>query len=193
MIIGSYYCLRTDNQQPTCHYPTSQYPPDTIGYCNNLLFLTFLGRYQFFLETFRASQKHSFSPFVCLNYMIVHKYMINAELYLTIWKYVNKLLLEKNLDKSANITMNSHTNQQSFQSTGNLMLQSALIPTKIDFYQIFLNIVIKILKVLPFKKQPLLSLYIFWKKYKNFFCAQFLLLYILKRLETFFHAYFLFF
>ena len=193
MIIGSYYYLRTDNQQPTCHYPTSHYPPDTIGYCNNLLFLRFLGRYQFFLETFRASQKHSFSPFVCLNYMIVHKYMINTELYLTIWKYVNKLLLEKNLDKSANITMNSHTNQQSFQSTGNLMLQSALIQTKIDFYQIFLNIVIKILKVLPFKKEHLLSLYIFRKKYKNFFCAQFLLLYILKRLETFFHAYFLFF
>ena len=193
MIIGSYYCLHTYNQQPTCHYPTSHYPPDTMGYCNNLLFLKYLGRYQFFLESFRASRKHSFSPFVCLNYMIVHKYMINTELYLTIWKYVNKLLLEKNLDKSANITMNSHTNQQSFQSTGNLMLQSALIPTKIDFYQIFLNIVIKILKVLPFKKEHLLSLYIFRKKYKNFFCAQFLLLYILKRLETFVHAYFLFF
>ena len=184
MIIGSYCCLCTDNQQPTCHYPTSHYPPDTMGYCNNLLFLRFLGRYQFFLESFRASQKLSFSPFVCLNYMIVHKYMINTELYLT---------MEKNLDKSANITMNSHSNQQSFQSTGNLMLQSAPIPTKIDFYQIFLNIFIKILKVLPFKKEHLLSLYIFRKKYKNFFCAQFLLLYILKRLETFFHAYLLFF
>ena len=42
-----------------------------------------------------------------LNHMIVHKYMINTELYLPFWKYVDKLFLEKNLDKSANIPMNS--------------------------------------------------------------------------------------
>ena len=115
LIVGSYYCSRTDNQQPTCHYPTSHYPSRTMGYCNNLLFSRFPGRCQFFLEGFSASQKHSFSSIICLFHIIVHKYMINTELYFTFSKYVDKLLLEKNLDKSANIPMNSHTNQQSFQ------------------------------------------------------------------------------
>ena len=136
---GSYYCSRADNQQPTYHYPTSLYPSDTIGYCYNLLFSRFTGRCPFFLEGFRASQKLSFSPVVFLNHMIVHKYMINTELYSTFWKYIDKLPLEKNWDKSVNIPMNSHINQQSFQSTANLILQSAPIPTKIDFYHIFLN------------------------------------------------------
>ena len=153
MIVGSYYCSRTDNQHPACYYPTSHYPSGTMGYCNNLLFSKFPGRCQFFLEGFRASQKHSFSPFVCLNHMIVHKYMINTEPYLTFWKYVDKLLSQKNLDKSANMSMNSPTNHQSFQLTAHLMLQSTPIPTKIDFYQIFLNIMLrKFLKVFGFKK-----------------------------------------
>ena len=83
LIVGSYYCSHTDNQQPTCHYLTSHYPSGTMEYCNNLLFSRFPGRCQFFLEGFRVSQKQSFSPFACLKRMIVHKYMINAELYLT--------------------------------------------------------------------------------------------------------------
>ena len=109
---GSYYCSRTDTQKPTYHYPTSLYPSGARGYCNNLLLSRFTGRHPFFLEGFRASHKNSFSPVVVLNCMIVHKYMINTELDLTFWKYFDKLPLQKNWDKSVNIPMNSHINQQ---------------------------------------------------------------------------------
>ena len=124
-----------------------------MGYCNNLLFSRFTGRCSFFLEGFRASQKYSFSPVIFLNHMIIHKYMINAELYLTFWKYFDEFPLERNWDKSVNNPMNSHINQQSFQSTANLIFKSAPIPTTIDFYHIFLNSMFwKFVKVLAFFK-----------------------------------------
>ena len=56
--------------------------------------------YQGFLEDCRTSHrgtKHSLSPNLCLNYMVILKYITNAELYLTFSKYVDILLVVKSL------------------------------------------------------------------------------------------------
>ena len=63
----------------------------------------FLGSWQFFLEGCRASHhgsKHSLIPTVCLNHMVIHKYLTNTELYLTFAKYDDKLLAVKTLMKN---------------------------------------------------------------------------------------------
>ena len=60
----------------------------------------FPGGWQFFLEGCRASHrgtKHSLSPTLCLNYMVILKYLTNAELYLTFSKYADILLVVKSL------------------------------------------------------------------------------------------------
>ena len=63
----------------------------------------FPGSWQFFLDSCRVSQygsKHSSRPSVCLNYKLQFeftKYIINTELYLTLTKYVDKLLVAKSL------------------------------------------------------------------------------------------------
>ena len=73
----------------------------------------FLCSWQFFQEGCRASccgSKHSSNQTVCLNHTVVHKYMINAEFYLTLSKYVDKLLVGKSLVLRQT---SSHVNQQS--------------------------------------------------------------------------------
>ena len=60
----------------------------------------FRGSCEFFLEGFRASHhgsKHSFNATVCLNETVVHKYLINTELYLTFSKSADKLLVMNSL------------------------------------------------------------------------------------------------
>ena len=60
----------------------------------------FYGTWQLFLEgykAFRYGLKHSFRPTVCMNYTVVHEYMINTEFYLTLSKYTDKLLVVMSL------------------------------------------------------------------------------------------------
>ena len=60
----------------------------------------FPGSWQFFLEGCRPSHcgsKHSLSPTVCLNHTVIHKYLINTELYLNFSKYNDELLVAKSL------------------------------------------------------------------------------------------------
>ena len=48
--------------------------------------------------------QNSSSPTVCLNHAVVHKYLINKELYLTLSKYVDKLLVLKSLINIENVS-----------------------------------------------------------------------------------------
>ena len=64
----------------------------------------FPGSWQFFLEECRTSHRgaiRSLSRTVCLNHTVILNYLINAELYLTFSKYVDKLLLVVNIVKFA--------------------------------------------------------------------------------------------
>ena len=64
------------------------------------LYQGFRGSWKFFLEGWRASHhssKYSFSPTVCLNDRVIHKYLINTEPYLTFSESVDKLLVMKSL------------------------------------------------------------------------------------------------
>ena len=70
------------------------------GVAPNCCYQGFSGSWQFFLEGCRASHhdsKHSLSPTIYLNHMVIHNYLINAELYLTFSKYGDKLLVVKSL------------------------------------------------------------------------------------------------
>ena len=60
----------------------------------------FPGSWQFFLDGCRAlhhGSKHSLSPTVCLNHMVIHKYLINIELYRNLSKYIDELLVAERL------------------------------------------------------------------------------------------------
>ena len=60
----------------------------------------FAASWRFFLKGCKGSHhglKHSLSSTVCLNHTVIHKYLINTELYLTFSKYVDKLLLVRSL------------------------------------------------------------------------------------------------
>ena len=65
----------------------------------------FSGSWQFFRDGCRAlhyGSKHSLSPAVCLNHMVIHNYLINTEFDLTFLKYGDKLLVVKSLENILN-------------------------------------------------------------------------------------------
>ena len=101
--VRDYFCPRTDNHSPTRHYPSG-----TTGCYTNLPLSRLPWELiQFFLEGCRASHhgsKHSLSPTVCLNHTVIHKYLINAEHYLTFSKYFDQLLGVKSLTKILKLT-----------------------------------------------------------------------------------------
>ena len=82
--------VRTDNHSPTRHYPTMHY----------LLLSRFSWELTVLLEGGRTSHygsKHSLSLAVCLNHMVIHRYLISTELYLNFSNYDDKLLVMKSL------------------------------------------------------------------------------------------------
>ena len=123
--VRSCFCTHADNHSPTRRYNVSAvfkapicatqftvssallqtHLPGTTHQVQwdvapNCCYQGFPGSWQFHLEDIRASHrgsKHSLSPTVCLNHIVICKYPINTELYINFSKYVDELLAVKSL------------------------------------------------------------------------------------------------
>ena len=81
--------------QTTTHHPGTTHQPQW-DFAPTCCYQGFLGSWQFFLESCRASHhasKHSLSPTICLNHTVIQKYLINTQLYINFSKYINELLV----------------------------------------------------------------------------------------------------
>ena len=93
--VHSCFCAQTDSHLTTRHYPLG-----ITGSCTNLLLLRFSWELTVFPWKLQGSHHfsiQSLSSTVCLNYTVIHKYLINTELYLNFWKNIDKLFVVKNL------------------------------------------------------------------------------------------------
>ena len=132
--VCSCFCTRTDNHSLTRHYSGSAVFKALIwathfGVASALVQTTthqsgtthqakrdvaptccyqgFPGSLQFFLEGCKASHRgsiHSLSPIVCLNHIVIRKYLINTELYLNFSNYIDELLAAKSLTNPLKFT-----------------------------------------------------------------------------------------
>ena len=98
-ILATQFAITSALVQTTTHRlgTTHQAQQDIAPTC---FYQGFPGSWQFFFEVWRASQhslKHSLSPTVCLNHVVIRKRLINTELYLTFPKYSDELVVVKSL------------------------------------------------------------------------------------------------